>query len=377
MAQQLALQQQANAQSQAGSNPGQSTQINQQSNQNLQQAQNALLQQHHQQQAQAAAVASQQNQAQQHSQAQSLQTQPNAQAAPPQVTHQQHLANLQQHVTPAMIQQRQGERMMKGQCLMKLMQFADHLSHFTPSTNPLESYLASSTHRLFAQGAKQRDDLNYWATFVEHFFSPKGVLRHSVWVMDEKSNKQYEITFPALPRYFHTHFESGIKGIQMILEKGSERELPNNNHYIESQKSSFVYWFESGAQVFNLYDTKIPTNKQKVVASGTIKAHFDAQQKIELLEFNTSSHEEYLPRTQVVEAARPLHIWSKEWHKANTLPDGKLSPEINKKKPKMMKSVTQPPPDIELPVSKVKPSMGITHSVFRFLEASNFTLQSL
>jgi hypothetical protein len=41
---------------------------------------------------------------------------------------------------------------------------------------------------------------------------------------------------------------------------------------------------------------------------------------------------------------------------------------MNKKKAKAMKSPPHPPPEIDIPASKVKPSMGITHSVFRFLE---------
>lgn len=145
-------------------------------------------------------------------------------------------------------QQRQGEKI-KGQCLMKLMQFGDHLSNFAVSSKPLSSYMATGAQRLAAQGAKQRDDLQYWLIFVDRFFSPKGVLRHSVWLVDETSNKQYEITFPALARYFHTHFESGIKNMQMVMERGTEKELPNNGHYIESSKSSFVYWFDNGSQV--------------------------------------------------------------------------------------------------------------------------------
>jgi len=342
MAQQMAMQQQA-AQAQAGNNnQGQPGQMNPQQAQNAQ-AQNAMMQQqaHQQQQAQAAAAAAQQNQgqAQGQGQGQPQQPQPNpqAQAQPPQQVPQPQQPGLQQQqaAAAAMLQQqqqRQGEKI-KGQCLMKLMQFGDHLSNFG--------------------GTKQRDDLNYWLTFVDRFFSPKGVLRHSVWLVDETSNKQYEITFPALARYFHTHFESGIKNMQMIMERGSEKELPNNGHYIESQKSSFVYWFDNGSQL---------------VANGTLKAHFDADQKIELLEFVTSSHEEYLPRTQIITAARPLHEWQKEWHKVNAPPDGKQSPEMNKKKAKAMKSPPHPPPEIDLPQSKVKPSMGITPAVFRYLE---------
>ncbi|EIC06668.1 hypothetical protein OR221_3250, partial [Microbacterium laevaniformans OR221] len=57
------------------------------------------------------------------------------------------------------------------------------------------------------------------------------------------------ITFPALARYFYTHFESGVKNMQMIMEKGTEKELPNHCNYISSDKSSFIYWFENGSQV--------------------------------------------------------------------------------------------------------------------------------
>jgi hypothetical protein len=105
-----------------------------------------------------------------------------------------------------------------------------------------------------------------------------------------------------------------------------------------------------------------------LIASGTLRAHFDENQKIELLEFATSSHEEYIPRTRIIEAARPLHEWGKDWKNLNVPPDGKQSPEMNKKKAKMMKSPPQPPPDIILPASKVKPSMGVTPAVFRVLE---------
>lgn len=52
----------------------------------------------------------------------------------------------------------------------------------------------------------------------------------------------------------------------------------------------------------------------------------------------------------------------------NNPADGKASPEMNKKKSKVTKSPAQAPPEFDLPQSKVKHSMGITHSVFRFLE---------
>jgi LIM-domain binding protein len=263
MAQQVAMQQQANAQGQGASNQqGQPNQMNPQQLQNMQAQANMMQQAHQQQQQQQqqqAAAASQQAQGQAQAQAQPQQATPNTQApsqqaqqAPQQQASMQQAQQAQQQQANAMLQQqaqqRQGEKF-KGQCLMKLMQFGDHLSGFGASSKPLDAYMANGAQRLAAQGSKQADDLNYWINFRDRFFSPKGVLRHSVWLVDETSNKQYEITFPALARYFHTHFESGIKNMQMIIEKGTEKELPNSGHYIESGKSSFVYWFDNGSQV--------------------------------------------------------------------------------------------------------------------------------
>lgn len=105
-----------------------------------------------------------------------------------------------------------------------------------------------------------------------------------------------------------------------------------------------------------------------MVANGTLRAHFDGEQKLELLEFVTSSHEEYVPRSMALEAARPFHNWTKDWKNMNTGPDGKPSPEMNKKKQKMMKSPQNAPPDFDLPGTKLKANFGITPAVFRYLE---------
>jgi len=111
-------------------------------------------------------------------------------------------------------------------------------------------------------------------------------------------------------------------------------------------------------------------HKSQLVAHGTLRAQFDANQKIELLEFATSHHEEYVSRRGILEAARPLHEWQKEWQKANAPPDGKQSPEMSKKKAKPMKSPPTAPPEIDIPDTKLKGGLGITPAVFRFLEVS-------
>ncbi|EHK98188.1 hypothetical protein M7I_5952 [Glarea lozoyensis 74030] len=360
--QQMAIQQQANAQAHAGNGQGQQNQLSSQHIQSMQQAQMAQAQAQAQQaqHQQSAAAAAQQNQPPP-SQPQP-QPQPNPQAQPPVSSQQpqpQAPNNAQQQqamaaARMAQIQQAQQGEKLRGQCLMKLMLFADHLSNFATNSKPLETYMANgAASRAAAQLTKQQEDLGYWMHFVSQFFSPKGVMRHSLWMLDENSNKQYEIPFSALPRYFHTHFESGVKSMQLITEKGTERALPNSGHYIESQKSTFVYWFDNGSQL---------------VATGSLRAHFDSEHKIELLEFVTNNHEEYLPRAKAIEAFKPVHEWAKEWHKLNTAPEGKQSPELNKKKPKPMRSPPNPPPEIDIAHSKVKPNIGITTSVFRFFE---------
>ncbi|KAF3344013.1 PTAB protein [Verticillium dahliae] len=227
---------------------------------------------------------------------------------------------------------------MKGHCLLKLMQFSEHLSGFP--------------------GSRGKDDLSYWNMFVNQFFSTKGVFRHSVHITDHEdpSDKQYEISYPALARYFHTHFDSGVKNMQLIMEKGTtDRPLPGDGHWIENTKSSLVYWFDNGSHL---------------VATGTVRAHFDHEQKIELFEFVTSGHEEYISRKSVIESAKPAHNWVKEWHKVNSQ-DSKTSPEMSKKgKARPLKSPQNPPPEalVDLPESSVKRGMGVTEEVFQFLE---------
>lgn len=91
------------------------------------------------------------------------------------------------------------------------------------------------------QAQKGPSDLDHWSDFVKTFFSPLGVLRHCVKVDD--TSKQYDITFPALPRYFNTHFQSGMTSMQMLVQSGEESRLPNGASCIQSKNTSFVYWF--------------------------------------------------------------------------------------------------------------------------------------
>ncbi|PHH65433.1 hypothetical protein CDD81_2537 [Ophiocordyceps australis] len=252
-------------------------------------------------------------------------------------------AATQQLMANTLFQQQQQQQQhrregMKGQCMLKLLQFGEHLSAFP--------------------GHKGKDDISYWNSFVERFFSQNAVFRHSLHISDaeDTTDKQYEISFAAIARYFHTHFTSGVKSMQLVADKGlMDRAMPGDCHCIETSKASLVYWFETGTHL---------------VATGTLRAQFDAEQKIELFEFLTTGHEEYISRKQVIELAKPVHVWFKDWHKVNSGQEVKQSPEMSKKaKGKHFKSPQTQPPDVlaDLPDSAVN-SKGVTAAVHQFLE---------
>ena len=99
------------------------------------------------------------------------------------------------------------------------------------------------------------EDLSYWVEFVARFFSPAGTLRHTLQVTAATRDlpvgeRPYDISYAALPRYFYTHFDSGVKSMQLVLNKGTrDKPLPNDCHLIETNHASFVYWFETGSHV--------------------------------------------------------------------------------------------------------------------------------
>ncbi len=83
------------------------------------------------------------------------------------------------------------------------------------------------------------------------FFSENGVFRYTLPNTDEneQSEKSYDITFHALPRFFHTQFDSGVKNIQLVIDKTTDLQPNNGRHVIETSKASMVYWFEGGSHV--------------------------------------------------------------------------------------------------------------------------------
>jgi hypothetical protein len=106
----------------------------------------------------------------------------------------------------------------------------------------------------------------------------------------------------------------------------------------------------------------------QLIATGMLRVQFDSEQKMELFEFLTTGHEEYISRKLVIEAAKPAHIWVKDWHKANSS-DTKQSPEMAKKGKRTLKSPQTQPPNVlsDLPETAINKE-GVTDAVHQFLE---------
>lgn len=99
-------------------------------------------------------------------------------------------------------------------------------------------------------------DLQYWSNFVDRFFSPVGVLRQGIY-NSQSGSKQFEISTPALARYYLTQFTSGIRQIQMIVDGIREMDPGNGTHMVESPRTSFIYWFTNDSQVWS-QDQSVP-----------------------------------------------------------------------------------------------------------------------
>ncbi|KAL3496046.1 LIM-domain binding protein-domain-containing protein [Aspergillus germanicus] len=223
----------------------------------------------------------------------------------------------QQQQNAAMLMQQQ-RMAIRGQSILCLGNFAEQLSSF--------------------QSRGEANDLFFWQTFVDRFYSPTGVLRQGVY-NPQAGSKQFEIATPALARYYNTQFTSGIRQIQMLIEAPRERDSSNGGHVVESPRASFIYWFTNDAQLFT---------------TGTLRAHFDFQNKIEMLDIVVMNHTEYLPRSQL---------------QALELAEQKQSPKVTKNMGKRAQQKQAQQPAFTLPESMVT-SNGVPTSVMSFLEVA-------
>jgi hypothetical protein len=220
----------------------------------------------------------------------------------------------QQQTQAAMMMQQQQQRLNRqGQATLCLHSYAEHLGNFA------------------SRG--EAADFMFWHNFVEKFYSPGGVLRQGVW-STQGGSKQFEISTPALARFYVTQFNTGIKQIQLVVEGARERDLPNGGHIVEAPKAYFIYSF---------------TNECRLFTHGHLRAYFDVNNKIDMLDFTVTGHDEYVPRSmlQSLEAS-----------------EQKQSPKATKNSGKRAQKQA---PNFTLPESMVTPN-GVPSGVLDFLE---------
>lgn len=174
------------------------------------------------------------------------------------------------------------------------------------------------------------------------------MIRQQLYYSSDQSTKQYEISpTPTLARYYWTHFNSGVQNIQMIVERFREVDLPTGGHSVTSEKTSFIYWLANGHQL---------------VTSGGLKVQFDSYGKIDVLEILTTSHDEFVPRAQLLRTATES-------------PEMKHSPSQNKasgkkaaqQRQKQAQAIQEQVPVAVVPSSTIN-DQGVTPSVQQFLE---------
>jgi len=92
------------------------------------------------------------------------------------------------------------------------------------------------------------NNIFFWQKLIGEFFGEEGVFRRQLWESDGRT-KAYEICRAAIPRYFWIQFNSGVERIQTFLGQMTAKELPNNQHYVQSDRATFIYAFGNGVQV--------------------------------------------------------------------------------------------------------------------------------
>ncbi|CAG8457116.1 3441_t:CDS:2 [Diversispora eburnea] len=138
-----------------------------------------------------------------------------------------------------------------GRCTLRIYMFSDHL---------------------LCEDEAKRFDITHWRRVVEEFFSSDAKMKYVALNQNDGTNRAF------------VNFESGVTSIGFTINHS--KEIPNihqNIHhgYILDGKASFIYNY---------------SDESKVIAEGKLKVKFNTQLKIEVFEFITDKHSEYVPR---------------------------------------------------------------------------------
>jgi hypothetical protein len=117
------------------------------------------------------------------------------------------------------------------------------------------------------------------------------------------STKQFTISASSLARYYWTHFDSGVQNIQLQLEGVREIPASNNGHWVMCTRARYIFWFGNNTQVRNIpiHACHRPRlTSTQLIWNGKLTAMFPpGQDKFEVLEFEVSKTEEFIPRSEL------------------------------------------------------------------------------
>ena len=92
------------------------------------------------------------------------------------------------------------------------------------------------------------NSLSYWENVINHSFAEEGVLRMTLGTTDD-DRKQWGVAFPCLARFYHKHFTSGVRGIELHFEQAQEKAASDGSRVLNCPKATLTHVYESGHKV--------------------------------------------------------------------------------------------------------------------------------
>ncbi|KAK5086406.1 hypothetical protein LTS08_004285 [Lithohypha guttulata] len=148
-----------------------------------------------------------------------------------------------------------------GQCILQLLSYYDSLAC------PQRPY-----------------DLDYWQEVMAKYYSPLGSVRQQLYNAKTHSDKSFQLRYPSLARFYHSHFRHGIKKIFMQSFEHSQGALPNGGFHVWSKKLYVTYEYDDGV---------------RIMTHGELNVNFDEMQKIEHLHVAVKGWTEFVPRAML------------------------------------------------------------------------------
>ncbi|KAJ3279076.1 hypothetical protein HK104_001794 [Borealophlyctis nickersoniae] len=143
---------------------------------------------------------------------------------------------------------------------------------------------------LLSPPPEQSKDIKHWRMFVKEFFADHGTMKYALWNCQSQWNphhkephRTFDLNTALLPRFYQVNFQSGVSQIQLLMSNPRE-VVVQNGLLVECTKASIIYHYENGLQV---------------VCNGLLRVHFAPNAKIELFEFHTKRHTQYIPRDSI------------------------------------------------------------------------------